>query len=180
MNFNKAIVLGRLTADPDRRSLPSGDAVVSFAIASNRYYTSQGEKKEEVEFHNIAMFGKMAETAAQYLKKGSMALIEGHLRTRTWQDQQGQKHYKTEIVAESLQLGPRNTAGSQESTSYQNKKQTKPAPPTPQIKTGVKMEDIPVIQDDEPIDPKADSKNEKSESPFEEDEGEIDVKDIPF
>ncbi|MBM4177226.1 single-stranded DNA-binding protein [Candidatus Gribaldobacteria bacterium] len=175
MNFNKAIVLGRLTADPERRSLPSGDPVVSFSVASNRYYTSQGEKKEDVEFHNIVIFGRMAETASQYLKKGSIVLIEGHLKTRTWQDQQGQKHYKTEIVAESMQLGPRNEPSSSSANANNRPTITKQV----KSKAPIKMEDIPVIQEDEPISPADDNKDSK-ENPFEDDEAEIDVKDIPF
>lgn len=174
MNFNKAIIAGRLTNDPDRRSLPSGDPVVSFSMATNRYYTTQGQKKEEVEFHNVVMFGKMAEIAHQYLKKGSMALIEGRIKTRNWQDQQGLKHTRTEIIAESLQLGPRQQGqggGDYQPRSYQ----TASPSPTPQVKNTIKEEDIPVIQEDEPITAKP------GESPFEEDDkDEINVKDIPF
>jgi len=139
MNLNKAFVLGNLTKDPERRSLPSGDPVTSFSVATNRFYTSNGEKKEEAEFHNIVMFGKLAETAAQYLTKGSMVLIEGRIQTRTWQGQDQQRHYKTEIVAERMQLGPRRGTST-------------PAP-SPQVKP--KEEEIPVIQEDEPT-PKSD------------------------
>jgi len=177
MNFNKAIIAGRLTNDPDRRSLPSGDPVVSFSMATNRYYTTQGQKKEEVEFHNVVMFGKMAEIAAQYLKKGSLALIEGRIKTRNWQDQQGLKHTRTEIIAESLQLGPR-AQGQGGGSNYQPKTYQAGAgspTPTPQMKNTIKEEEIPVIQEDEPITAKP------GESPFEdEDKDEINVKDIPF
>lgn len=175
MNFNKAIVLGNLTRDPERRSLPSGDPVVSFAVASNRYYTSQGEKKEDTEFHNIVIFGKMAETAAQYLRKGSLVLIEGRLKTRTWQSQDGQKHYKTEIVAESMQLGPRT--GARPVENYQAESAANPKP-TPQVKPPISEAEIPVIQEDEPI---AQDPDDQGQIPKEDEtEEEIDVKNIPF
>jgi len=85
MNLNKAFVLGNLTRDPEKRNLPSGNAVVSFGVATNRFFTNQqGEKQQEAEFHNITAFGKLADIAVQYLRKGSMVLIEGRLRTRSW------------------------------------------------------------------------------------------------
>jgi len=132
MNLNKVFVLGNLTRDPERKALPSGDAVVNLGIATNRYYTTQGEKKQETEFHNIVLFGKLAEIADQYLNKGSLALIEGRLRTRSWEGQDGQKRYRTEIIGDRLQLGPKNL-------------QT-PAP-SPQVSS--KQEDIPVIEEDD-------------------------------
>ena len=150
MNFNKAIVLGNLTRDPERRSLPSGDPVCNFSVATNRYYTTQGEKREETEFHNIVLFGKLAETASQYLKKGSMVLIEGRIQTRSWDSQDGKKNYKTEIVGERMQLGPRREGAT--------------PTPAPQVESRNKEEEIPVIREDTP------TKNTD----------EIDVKDIPF
>lgn len=174
MNFNKAIILGNLTRDPERRSLPSGDSVVSFSVASNRYYTSQGERKEDTEFHNIVIFGKMAETAAQYLKKGSLVLIEGRLKTRTWQSQDGQKHYKTEIVAESMQLGPRGLSKQSEGP-YQSNSNPRP---TPQVKPPISEAEIPVIQEDEPI---SQDPDDQGQIPKEDEaQEEIDVKNIPF
>jgi len=109
MNVNKAIILGNVTHDPQIKALPSGRNVASFSVATNRYWTDKtsGEKKSQVEFHNVIAFGKLAEIAQNYLKKGSLVYIEGHLQTRNWQDQQGNKHYRTEIIAERIQLGPR-------------------------------------------------------------------------
>ena len=96
MNLNKAFVLGNLTRDPELRQTASGQAVCSFGIATNRYYTnSVGQKQEQAEFHNIVTWGRQAEIASQYLKKGSLVLIEGRLQTRSWQDQQGTKKYRT-------------------------------------------------------------------------------------
>ncbi|MDI6883474.1 MAG: single-stranded DNA-binding protein, partial [Patescibacteria group bacterium] len=111
MNLNKVFILGRLTQNPEKRSLPSGQAVVSFGVATNRFFTNkEGEKQQEVEFHNVTLFGKLAETASQYLNKGSLVLIEGRLRTRNWQDSSGKKHYRTEIIGERIQFGPKFTS----------------------------------------------------------------------
>jgi len=110
MNLNKAFVLGNVTREPEVRSLPSGQQVTSFSIATNRFYTSgTGEKKQEAEFHNIVCFGKLADISSRYLNKGSLVLIEGRIKTRNWVNQAGVKQYRTEIIAESLQLGPRNS-----------------------------------------------------------------------
>ena len=108
MNLNKALIIGNLTRDPELRSLPSGQAVTTFGVATNRVWKNQqGEKQQSSEFHNIVLFGRLAEIANQYLSKGSMVFIEGRMQTRTWQSQYGSKRNRTEIVAERLQLGPR-------------------------------------------------------------------------
>jgi len=108
MNLNKVFIIGNLTRDPELRALPSGISVVSFGVATNRVWKDKsGQKKEDVQFHNIVAFGKQAEIAKQYLTKGSSVLIEGRIQTRTWEAQDGQKRSKTEIVSERLQLGPR-------------------------------------------------------------------------
>lgn len=112
MNLNKAFILGNLTRDPELRQTPSGQAVCSFGMATNRFFTdSSGQKQKQAEFHNVVAWGRQAEVVNQYLKKGSLALIEGRLQTRNWLDQQGVKHWKTEIVAERIQLGPRGVSG---------------------------------------------------------------------
>lgn len=110
MNLNKVFILGNLTRDPELRQIPSGQAVCSFAIATNRFFTdSVGQKQKQAEFHNIVAWGRQAEIVNQYLKKGSPVLVEGRLQTRSWQDQQGAKHWRTEIIAERVQLGPRGS-----------------------------------------------------------------------
>jgi len=112
MNLNKAILIGNLTKDPELRSLPTGAQVASFSIATNRVWKDQnGQKKDDTQFHNIVVFGKQAETVAQYLKKGSSALIEGRIQNRSWDGPDGNKRYRTEIVAERVQFGPRRTEG---------------------------------------------------------------------
>ncbi len=186
MNLNKVFVLGNLTRDPERRQLPSGQAVVNFGIATNRYYTNkEGEKKEDTEFHNIVIFGRTAEIADQYLKKGSSVLIEGRLKTSKWQDQaSGQNRYRTEIIAERMQLGPK-PLNQQGGSNWQANNPTPSPPPVSsnpgfnqgsQIRTGVKDEDIPIIEEGEPIKPVENLNNDS----FAKDNEEIDVKDIPF
>jgi single-strand DNA-binding protein len=120
MNFNKAFVLGNVTRDPELRTTPSGQSVASFGIATNRIWKSQsGERQKSAEFHNVVAWGRLAEICHQYLKKGSLVFVEGRIQTRSWQDQNsGQKRFRTEIVAETMQLGPRgagtNTGGTGE------------------------------------------------------------------
>ena len=106
------MVFGNLTRDPEVRALPSGGNVCSFGLATNRVYKkADGTKAEEVEFHNIVVFGRQADTCAQYLKKGSSAYVEGRLKTRSWEGKEdGKKQYKTEIIAETVQFGPRSRA----------------------------------------------------------------------
>lgn len=109
MNVNKVIVMGNLTRDPDARAMPSGAIVVNLSIATNRFWTDKGgQKQKETEFHNAVLFGRQAEIAKQYLTKGSSIFVEGRLKTRNWQGQDGVKKYRTEVVVSNLQLGPRN------------------------------------------------------------------------
>ncbi len=108
MYLNKAFVIGNLTRDPELKSLPSGIKVASFSVATNRVWKDQsGAKKEAADYHNIVVFGRQAETAAQYLKKGSNVLIEGRMQTRSWDAADGTKKYRTEIIADRVQFGSR-------------------------------------------------------------------------
>ncbi len=108
MNLNKVFVAGRLTADPDLRTTPSGTHVTSFSVATNRVWTDKnGERREETEFHNVVAWGRQAEVVSQFLKKGGLILVEGRLQTRSWEGKDGQTRRTTEIVAERIQLGPR-------------------------------------------------------------------------
>lgn len=108
MNLNKVFILGNLTRDPEVRTTPGGQQVASFSIATNRvWYNQNKEKNQETEFHNIVVWGRLAEIAGQYLTKGKMVLIEGRIKTRSWQAQDGTKKYRTEIIAENMQMGPR-------------------------------------------------------------------------
>jgi len=144
MNFNKAILLGRVASDPETRSTTTGQTVCSFRLVTNRIFTSNNQKQERAEFHNIVLWRRLAEIASQYLTKGALVLIEGRVETRSWQDASGTKKYRTEIVAEKMQLGPKSASAS-----------------------GPKNESSPAVQEEIPI-------------IEEEQEGEIDVSQIPF
>ncbi len=116
-SVNKVIIIGNLGRDPELKSLPSGQPVANFSIATSEKWKdkSTGETNEQTEWHNIIMFGKLAEIAGQYLKKGSSVFIEGRLQTRKWQDKTGQDRYTTEIIANEMKmLGSRgDQSGSQ-------------------------------------------------------------------
>lgn len=108
MYLNKAFVIGNLTRDPEAKALPSGIQVTSFSVATNRvWYDKNKVKQESADFHNIVVFGKQAENVAKYLKKGSSVLVEGRMQTRSWDGQDGQKKYRTEIIADRVQFGSR-------------------------------------------------------------------------
>jgi single-strand DNA-binding protein len=152
MNLNKVFLIGRLTRDPESRALPSGQQVTSFGLATDRFYTDKsGQKQKQTEFHNIVLFGKQAEIASQYLTKGAMTMIEGRLQTRNWKDQSGNTRYKTEVVGERMQLGPK-PSGSRQSGPSREAQESMPEEPQ-----SAPQEEIPVIE-----------------------EGEIDIKNIPF
>lgn len=104
MNINKVLVMGNIVRDIELKALPSGNKVASFSIATNRRYTHDGVKKEEVEYHNVTTFGKQAEVIAQYCKKRDSIYVEGRLATRSW-EKDGVKHYRTEVVMENFQFG---------------------------------------------------------------------------
>jgi len=112
MYLNKALIIGNLTRDPELKALPSGSQVASFSVATNRVWKDKnGAKQESVDYHNIVVFGRQAETAAQYLKKGSSVLVEGRMQTRSWDATDGTKKYRTEIIADRIQFGPRREGG---------------------------------------------------------------------
>lgn len=112
MYLNRAIIIGNLTRDPELKTLPSGISVVSFGVATNRVWKDKNNQKQEsTDFHNIVVFGRQAETSAQYLRKGASVLVEGRIQTRSWDAPDGTKKYRTEIVADRIQFGPRPTGG---------------------------------------------------------------------
>ena len=113
-SVNKVIVVGNLGKDPETRFMPDGKAVCSFSVATTDKWTDKAtnEKKEATEWHRISSFGRLAEICGEYLKKGSQVYIEGKLRTRKWQDKEGQDRYTTEIIADAMQmLGSRSGMG---------------------------------------------------------------------
>lgn len=112
MNLNKVFILGNLTRDPELRQTSTGQSVCSFGMATNSFFKDkQGQNQKRAEFHSVVVWGRQAEVASQFLKKGSSVLVEGRLQTRTWQDKQGQNHKTTEIISERIQLGPRSGGG---------------------------------------------------------------------
>ena len=113
MYLNKIFIIGNLTKDPELKAMPSGTKVANFGLATNSYFKDKdGNKKERAEFHNVVVFGKMGELAATYLKKGSQALIEGRIQTRSWDATDGSgKKYRTEVIADNVQFGNRPGAG---------------------------------------------------------------------
>ncbi|MCC6290549.1 single-stranded DNA-binding protein [Candidatus Nomurabacteria bacterium] len=118
MYLNKAIVIGNLTRDPELRAIPSGTKVCSFSVATNRVWKDKnGMKQEDTQYHNCVVFGSQAENVAQYLRKGSSVLVEGRLQTRSWDAQDGKKQYRTEIVADRVQFGPKNASAGYSSGS---------------------------------------------------------------
>lgn len=109
MNLNQVNLIGRLTRDPELKALPSGIAVANFSLATSRTFKDRdGKKQEQTEFHNCVAFGKTAEIVGQYLKKGQLACVVGRIQTRSW-DKDGHKNYRTEIMVEQLQMGPKTT-----------------------------------------------------------------------
>ncbi|MEK7564193.1 MAG: single-stranded DNA-binding protein [Patescibacteria group bacterium] len=109
MYLNKAILIGNLTRDPELKSLPSGIKVCSFSLATNRVWKDKnGARQESADYHNVVVFGRQAETVAQYMKKGNSILVEGRMQTRSWDDKtSGEKKYRTEIIADRTQFGPK-------------------------------------------------------------------------
>lgn len=148
MNLNKAMIIGNLTRNPETRTTPTGQTVTSFDVATNRAWTNAaGQRQEEVEYHHVVAWGKLAEICQQYLSKGRKVYVEGRLRTHDWVGQDGAKHNRTEIIADNMiMLDRAGAAAPAERTS------TSPAPAesvpaeaasTPAGDEEIKVEDLP-------------------------------------
>lgn len=139
MNLNKIIIIGNLAADPESRNTPTGQQVCNFRVATNRVWKDRntGQQQKETEFHSVVAWGKLADIASRFLNKGSLAMVEGRLKTRSWQDQAGNKKYRTEIIAETLQLGPRGSGST--GGNFDNKKDLS--------KNTQQEENIPIIEE---------------------------------
>lgn len=162
MNLNKVFILGNVTQDPQIRQLPDGRLVANFGLATNRIYNDQaGERRQQTEFHNVVAFGRNAEIIQQYVQKGNLLLIEGRLQTRNWEDPSGVRKYKTEVITERLQLGPKSIQTSGERGIVEDKNTA-----------GDEKEEIPIVEED---DKTTDSKNKNDEE-----EEEINLDDIPL
>ncbi len=171
MNLNKAIIVGNLTRDPESRALPSGQSVVSFSIATNRVWNDpSGNKQESTEFHNIVAFGKLADICSRYLSKGRLVLIEGRIQTRSWQDQNsGSKRYKTEIIADSMQMGPRFETANKDIKN--TARSFSPNSPRGDFESH-QQDEIPVIE--------AEQSNEEEMTSINDNDNQVDIKNIPF
>ena len=175
MNLNKAFLIGRLAADPESRMTPSGQMVVTVRVATNRVWNKKttGEKQEQVEFHTVVAWGNLAEIVSKYLRKGQLAFFEGRLQTHSWQGQDGVKRYRTEIVAENMQLGPK-AMGASAGMALQDQHQADQGRPSQTQPQEIKEEDIPIIDENAPVSSDPIVTNDEIE------EKEIDLKDIPF
>lgn len=112
MYINKAIIYGNVTRDPELKALPSGNKVCNFSVATNRTWKdANGAKQEATDYHNVVFYGKQAEVIAQYMRKGSGIMVEGRLSTRSWDGPDGKKNYRTEIVGDGFQFGPKGGSG---------------------------------------------------------------------
>jgi single-strand DNA-binding protein len=157
MYLNKVLLIGNLTRDPELKALPSGSKVASLSLATNRVWKDQaGARQEATEYHNIVAFGRQAENLAQYARKGSSLYLEGRIQTRSWDGQDGKKNYRTEVIIDSFQFGPK--AGGFDSNSA----------PRPSATSGVSDAEAP----------------QKSAAPdldtIEYPDEEINLEDIPF
>jgi single-strand DNA-binding protein len=159
MYLNKVYLIGNLTQDPEFKALPSGSSVASFSLATNRTWTDkQGQRQETAEYHNVVAYGKQAETISQYLRKGSLLFVEGRLQTRSWEAQDGQKKYRTEIIVDTFQFGPKGSGTGSVAS------QPRPAASTPNSSpkstpSSMPQEELPTVNLDE---------------------DEIDLEEIPF
>jgi len=141
MDLNRASIIGRLTRDPELKSLSTGNAVTSFGVATNRVWNDKsGQKQEQVEFHNVVLWGRLAEVASQYMKKGARIYIEGRLQTRDWTGDDGVKKYRTEIVGSSMIMLD-SARGGDTGGSYNQG--TNPPAPSETVEEEIKVEDIP-------------------------------------
>lgn len=160
MNLNKAMIIGNVVRDPEMRTTPSGQNVSSFSVATNRVWTdTNGQKQEKAEFHNVVAWRRLAEISNQYLKKGSKVYIEGRLQTRSWDDPNGVKRYRTEIIVENMIMLDR--AGAQAGGGDFNTEQPS-------------RDNTPVIDADD------DKKSNFGSKPADDGEEEISIEDIPF
>jgi single-strand DNA-binding protein len=139
MNLNRVFIVGHLTRSPELRFGQNGTAVARFGVATNSAWTDEsGVKREEVEFHNVVVFGRLAETSSEYLRKGQLVLVEGRLRSNSWTSE-GVKHTRTDIVAQRLQFGAKRSTD--ESPSADTEPEVDDIPPVTQDSESPVMDD---------------------------------------
>lgn len=148
-SLNRAEIIGNLTRDPELRKTTSGQSVASFSVATNRAYTdSTGVKKEQADYHNVVAWGRLAEICSQYLTKGKKVYIDGRMQTRDWEGQDGQKKYRTEIVAENMIMldrggSPMGGGSSRPEASSNDESPMVADEPSQTPDDEIKLEDIP-------------------------------------
>jgi len=178
MDLNKVMIIGRLTRDPELRTTQSGINVCSISVATGFVYTSQqtGQKVENTEFHNVVLWRKLGEIAHQYLKKGTQVFIEGRLQTRSWEGQDGQKRYRTEIIADNMIMLGRPTGSSGAPANSGSYSAPKPAASNKNeiVDQPAPTEELPTIQQDSPVQQESPSQQDSSSGEN------INVEDIPF
>lgn len=140
-SVNKVIIIGNLTRDPEMKETQGGQKITSFGIATNREWTtSGGDRKKSTEFHEVVAWAKLGEICNDYLKKGKLVYIEGYLKTRSWDSEDGTKRFKTEIVAEDMVILSKRDDGSEEEIDYQQGLDDIPSDSdTPSEKDGANM-----------------------------------------
>lgn len=142
MDLNKVMIIGRLTHDPEMKTIPSGQTVTTFSVATNLIWTDQsGQKQKKVEYHNVVAWRKLAEIAGQFLKKGGKVYIEGRLQTRSWEDQTGQKKSRTEIIANNMIMLDRPSTSPAENQTMASKEPSLPEGTSSEEE--INVEDIP-------------------------------------
>lgn len=144
MNLNRATIIGNLTRDPESRLTPTGQNVAQFGVATNRSWTNKatGQKQEDVEFHNVVVWGKLAEICSQYLGKGRKVYVEGRLKTREWVGQDGVKRSRTEIIADNVIMLDRGAGAGKAPGASEETVQTEESAPAASEEE-IKVEDIP-------------------------------------
>lgn len=144
MNLNKIFILGNVVKNPESRTTSSGQTVATFSIATNRMWTDkQGQKQKKAEFHNIVAWGRLGEICAQYLEKGKLVFIEGRVETRSWDAPDGTKKYRTEVIAENMQMGPKSGNTSSPATSHSQNDDAIEEIPVIESGDEIEIKDIP-------------------------------------
>lgn len=148
MDLNKVQIIGRITQDIDLRQTPNGQSVTTLSVATNRNWTDgAGMRQEQAEFHNVVLWGKLAEISSQYLAKGRRVYLEGRLQTRSWEAQDGSKRYRTEIIGENMIMLDGNGANADMPSSQSDNSPANETPAikksTPKVEEEISIEDLP-------------------------------------
>ncbi|MDD4352340.1 MAG: single-stranded DNA-binding protein [Candidatus Gracilibacteria bacterium] len=186
-SLNKVQLIGNLTQDPEVRQTPNGQNVCSVSLATNRSWTDgSGQKQEKAEFHNIVLWGKLAEITGQYLRKGAKVYIEGRLETRNWEAQDGTRRYKTEVVAESMiMLDSKGASNSGGDTNFLDEYAKTQHAPTPARKSASAQEEVVTLEADPSLGssgqaPSLGSSGQAPSSPEPSKDDQINIEEIPF